>query len=242
MRGSLGRSNRPSARFDADFVAKIGGLSAISFVLYMFVKFPLPIFPSFLDMQISELPAILAGFSLGPFAGALVIAIKCLIKLPFTSTAYVGELTDMILGMAYVIPPSMIYARRKTKKTAVVGLVSGTLIAVSASMLINRFVSVPFFVRFFFGNDFDGIIGAVRGLYPGVDRHNFYSFYIFAGVLPFNLLRLSVVSLIAFAAYKKLSKFLRRSDRATAIDSSALPDRPAPIPTRGDSSDPDRTE
>ena len=91
------------------YLTKVAILTAISFILYMFLKFSLPfLFPSFLDMQFSELPAILAGFSLGPFAGVLVIILKCLLKFPFTSTAFVGEITDMVLGILYVLPASIL--------------------------------------------------------------------------------------------------------------------------------------
>ena len=103
-------------KMSAAVVAKIAVLTAISFVLYL-LKFNLPfMFPSFLEMQFSELPAMLAGFSMGPVAGVLVVVFKCLLKLPLTSTAYVGELTDIIIGVAYVLPASVIYRLRKDRK------------------------------------------------------------------------------------------------------------------------------
>ena len=75
------------SRFTTKTLAKVAVLSALSFVLYMWVKFPLPmLFPSFLDIQVSELPALIGGFSMGPLAGCVVIVIKCLIKMPFSTT------------------------------------------------------------------------------------------------------------------------------------------------------------
>jgi riboflavin transporter FmnP len=191
------------------YIAKVAMLSAISFVLYMYCKFSLPfIFPSFLEMQFSELPAILAGFSLGPVAGAIVIIVKCLIKFPFSSTAFVGEIIDILLGLCYVLPASVIYKNHKDKKHAVTGLIAGIIVSAAASMLLNRFVAVPFYVKLFFGGDFGAIVAVCSSLYPGVTEASFYSLYIFAGVLPFNLLRLGLVSLITFFVYKRLSKIL----------------------------------
>lgn len=191
------------------YVAKVAMLSAVSFVLYMYAKFRLPfMFPSFLEMQFSELPAILAGFSLGPVAGSLVIIIKCLIKFPFTGTAFVGEITDMILGLVYVLPASIVYQVNKTKKGAIIGLAIGTGIATVAAILLNWGVSVPFYVKMFFGGNFDVIVNICAPLYPGISRETFYVYYLFVAVLPFNLLRLGLVSIVTFFVYKRLSNVL----------------------------------
>ncbi len=79
--------------WDAHSMAVMAILTAVSYILYLFVKFPLPfLFPAFLDIQISEMPALLGGFALGPVQGAIIVIVKCLLKLPFSSTACVGEL------------------------------------------------------------------------------------------------------------------------------------------------------
>lgn len=191
------------------YIAKLAMLTAIAFLLYMYVKFKLPfMFPSFLEMQFSELPAMLAGFSMGPVAGALVIIFKCLLKFPFSGTAFVGEIMDLILGLLYVVPASIVYQIKKNRKWALIGLIIGTVSATVMGMLLNRFLAVPFYVKMFFGNNFDAIVGMCSSLYPGLTRENFYNFYIFVAVLPFNLSRLGVVSLITFLVYKRLSKIL----------------------------------
>ena len=110
-----------------EYIVKLAMYSALAFVLYN-IKFPLPfMFPSFLDIQISELPALIAGFSMGPISGCLVIIIKCLLKFPLSSTFFVGEATDILLGICFVVPSSLIYNSRKNKKTALLGLVAGSL-------------------------------------------------------------------------------------------------------------------
>ena len=191
------------------YLTKLAVLTAISFILYFFAKFSLPfMFPSFLDMQFSELPAILAGFSLGPVAGVLVIVLKCLLKFPFTSTAFVGELTDMVLGILYVLPASILYYRNKSKKSALIGLVVGTIASTVGALILNRFVSVPFYVEFFFKGNFDAIVNMCKPLYPSVTKSTFYLFYLSLAVLPFNILRLSIVTFLTFLVYKRLSKIL----------------------------------
>ena len=100
-----------------NWIVKVSVFAAISTVLYC-LRFPLPFFPSFLDVQFSNLPAILAGYIFGPLGGAIVIVIKTLLKLLIqpSHTAGVGELADLVIGLAVVIPSSIFYQKHKTKK------------------------------------------------------------------------------------------------------------------------------
>ena len=191
------------------YITKVALLTGLSYILYLFVKIKLPmIFPVFLEMQISELPAILAGFSLGPAAGTVVIILRSLLKFPLSTTVYVGELTDMILGILFVLPAALIYKRNKTKKSALIALGVGTLVSTVGAMLLNYFVSVPFYVEAYFGGDFGAIVGMLSALYKNITVENFYVIYLFAGILPFNILRLTIVSILTFLLYKRLSKVL----------------------------------
>ena len=195
-------------KHSAAYLAKMAMLTAIAFILYLYVKFKLPIFPSFLEVQISELPALLAGFSMGPISGCLVIIFKCLLKFPLSSTAYVGEATDILLGIAFVLPASLIYKYKKDIKHALIGLVAGTIILTGVAILVNRFVSIPFYVKLYFGGSFDAIVGMLQPLYKDINRDNFYFYYLLAGVLPFNIFRCIIVGGLTFALYKRLSKIL----------------------------------
>ena len=190
-------------------LAKIAILSALAFVLYMWVKFPLPmLFPSFLDIQFSELPALLGGFAMGPIAGCAIVAIKCLIKLPFTSTACVGELSDLLLGIAIVLPASLIYKKYKNKKGALIGLLVGVACNVVMSIFVNWFVLIPTYVKLFFNGNWEILLNMVRPLYAEVTRQNFYTYYLLLGVAPFNILRLSITALLTFLLYKRVSPIL----------------------------------
>lgn len=195
-------------KMSAAYVAKLALLTALSFALYM-AKFNLPfMFPSFLEMQFSELPALLAGFSMGPVAGALVVILKCLFKLPLTSTAFVGEFTDMLLGLVFVLPAAIFYVVKKDKKHAFFGLLTGTLLATVAAVIVNRYISIPFYTDFYFGGNFDAIVGMCQVIYPSATADTFYAFYLGLGIVPFNLLRYIIIAALAFVLYKRLSKIL----------------------------------
>lgn len=195
-----------NARFTTAYIAKVAILTAISFILYAFAKFPLPfMFPGFLEIQISELPALLAGFSMGPVSACIVIVLKCLFKLAMSHTGNVGELTDILLGISFVLPASVIYQLHKDKKHALIGLAVGSAILTVLSLVVNRFISIPFYAKIY---GFDAVVGMVSSLYENVTVDNFYTYYLLIGVLPFNILRCIIVSGLTFVLYKRLSKIL----------------------------------
>lgn len=191
--------------FTANNIAVIGILTAISFILYAFVKFPLPIFPSFLDIQISDLPALLGGFALGPVAGSMIIIVKCCLKMLMTTTACVGELGDIIIGLSFVIPASLMYHANKCKRNAIAGLLVGSLTAVIMSLFSNWLILIPFYVNAY---GMDAIIGMVSSLYEGVTADTFMNYYLPLAVIPFNILRCSICAVLTYLTYKPLSKAL----------------------------------
>ncbi|HOA63750.1 MAG: ECF transporter S component [Acholeplasmataceae bacterium] len=184
-------------------------LSTLATILYMFIKFPLPmLFPSFLDFQVSNLPAIIGGFLLGPVYGSLIVIIRFLIKLPFSSTQYVGELADLIIGLAVVISSSIIYIKNKTRKGALIALTTSTVIWVITSVLLNRYVLVPFYIELFFKGDVNAFVNICK-IIPGINEQNYMQKYLVYAVLPFNLLLSISVNLITFLVYKRLSNFIK---------------------------------
>ena len=198
-------------RVAATTIAKVAILTAIAWILYVVAKFPLSfLFPSFLDMQISDLPALLGGFSMGPLWGCVIVIIKCLLKMPMTTTGCVGELADILVGVAFVLPASIIYKRHKSKKSAFIGLLVGMACAVLMAVVANAFLLVPFYVNVFFDGSIEGLVGMVSSLYKGVTAETFYTYYILLAVIPFNLLRCIISGGITFIVYKRISKILHR--------------------------------
>ena len=202
--------------FTAGNMAVMGILTAIAYVLYLlphFVPvFNLPFFPPWLDIQISDLPALLGGFAIGPWASVIIIVIKCALKMPFTSTNCVGELADIIVGIAFVLPASLLYKKMKGKKGALIGMLVGTVSAVAISVLANWLVLVPFYAWFYGQGDatvgWSIILKAVSTIYEDVTRDSFYKYYLTMGVIPFNLMRCAICAIITYFVYKPLSKAL----------------------------------
>ena len=194
--------------FSTKDIAKIAILSALAYILYMFVKFPLPfIFPAFLDIQFSDLPALIGGFAMGPWAGCIIVLIKCLLKMPFSTTACVGELADIIMGIAFVLPASVLYKKAKSKKGALMGAIVGAVACIVASILANWLLLIPFYAQVF---GWDAILGMVSSLYSGVTQSSFYTYYILLAVIPFNILRCAIVVVFTFLLYKRVSPILHR--------------------------------
>lgn len=186
-------------------IAQIAVFSAVSVLLYLFLKFPLVgLFPAWLEIQISDMPALLAGFMMGPWQGATVLAVRTLIKLPFTSTAMVGELADLLCGLAFVLPSAFVYKFNRTKKGALIALAIGCVCTVIMSIIANYFILLPFFIKAY---GWSAIMGMFTVVFPQATQANFYTLYIFLSVIPFNLLRGLVCALITFLVYKRLQRF-----------------------------------
>lgn len=194
--------------FNAKLIAKIAILAALSFVLYI-INIPLAFaFPVFLELNLSDIPALIGGFSLGPVAGGIIVLIKILIKLPFTSTLCVGELSDLVNGLLFVISSSLFYKYHRTKKGAVLSLLIGALLSIACSVVSNLAVMIPLYM-----NVMGFTLGQIVNLCPpafGITEQNFYIYYTFGAVIPFNILRCLVASIITFLLYKSLTKLMNK--------------------------------
>lgn len=196
--------NKKRKKIETSDVACIGIFTAFSIVLY-FVKFNLPfIFPSFLEINFSLLPIIIIGYMLGPIEAVIIVVLRCLIKIPFTSTFCVGEIADLLIGIPVALVTSMIYKKCHTKKGALVSLLFGSLTWVIISIFTNYFINVPFFLQLYCNGNVEAFIGALAVI-PNVTVENYMIKYILFAVIPFNLLIASVVSVVTFLVYKKIS-------------------------------------
>lgn len=151
------------------------------------------------------MPALLGGFALGPVAGCIIIIIKCCLKMFETSTACVGEFGDILVGIAFVLPASIIYKKYKSKRSAWIGLLIGGASATVIAVIANRFLLIPFYAKAY---GMDAIMEMVSALYPNATEDNFYNYYLPLAVVPFNILRCLICGLITFFVYKPLSKAL----------------------------------
>lgn len=192
--------------FNTRTMVKISVLGVIGFVL-MLLDFPLWFTPPFLKFDVSDVPALIGSFSLGPMAGVIVQLVKNLLKilLAGTNTAVVGEIANFIVGSVFAYVAGLIYYREKTFKNAVIGLVVGTIAMTVAISIANYYIMIPFYAKAY-GMPLDKIItisGAINKYVVDLK-----SLIIFA-VIPFNLLKGVVVSLITILLYKRVSPILK---------------------------------
>ena len=123
---------------------------------------------------------------------------------------FVGELSDLITSCAFAVTAGLIYKKHRTLKGALVGMGIGTVIEVAIAILINWLILVPFYLQFFFHGKWEPLISAMTPLFPNCTRETFYNFYLWASVLPFNLLRCVVAILITLPVYKRISILINR--------------------------------
>jgi riboflavin transporter FmnP len=198
--GSTGRI------LSAKMIAMVGMFSAISGILYC-IDFALPIAPSFYRIDFSELPALIAGFAFGPVAGVLVEFIKVIIKLLLksTSTAFVGDFANFIIGCMLVLPSSVIYRFHKSRTNAVISLVVGTLCMTLFGTWLNAVYLLPAFSKLY-GMPLDSILA----MGTAVNAHvvDITSFVIML-VAPVNIIKGAMVSVLTMLVYKKVSRVIK---------------------------------
>ena len=184
-------------------VSIIGICAALAAVLHM-LDFPLPFLaPTFYKLDFSEVPVLLAGFFLGPSATVACEGIKILLKLLLkgTSTAFVGDFANFVVGCCFVLPATVIYHVRKTKKSAIVGLAVGT---VSMAILGSAFNAVYLLPKFseLFHMSLDSIVAMGTSIFPGV---NSISTFVFFCVAPLNVVKGALVSVLTMLLYKHVA-------------------------------------
>lgn len=205
-------SKKKNARILTRKLTLTAVLTGLAFGLYMLgplCKLPF-MFPVFFDLQFSELPALIGGFALGPAYGCLIIILKCVLKLPLSQTACVGELCDCILGIVFVLTSSLIYYFHKNKKGAIWAILAGAFAIVVASVALNYFVNIPFYIQFYFKGEWEPLLGMLSVLFPNITKDNFYAYYLCLSVIPFNILRALITSFVTFAVYKKVSILFKK--------------------------------
>lgn len=183
-------------------------LSAVAFIL-MFIEFPIPaLIPSFVKLDVSDLPELLAAFSLGPVYGVAVSFLKNLlfILIRGSSSGNVGELFNFTLGAVFSLTAGLIYHRKKSRKSALIGSVAGAAVMALLSVPFNFFVVYPAYVVFY-GMPLDAIIGMYQAILPSADSL-IKCLVIFN--MPFTFFKGMLDVLLCFLIYKPLSPLLHR--------------------------------
>lgn len=181
-------------------------LSAVAFVL-MFIEFPIPmLIPSFVKLDISDLPALLGSFALGPIYGVVIELLKNLLHILIkgTSSAYVGELFNFLCGSFFCLAAGLIYYKKRSRKGAVVASLVGCAVMAALSLPLNYFLVYPAYVVCY-GMPMEAIIGMYQAILPSADSL-FKCLLIFN--VPFTFCKGLIDAIICFLIYKPLSPIL----------------------------------
>ena len=199
-------SNAPRARVNVRKLTMTAMLSAVATVL-MFLSFNVPLMPSFIKLDFSELPALIASFAFGPVCGVTVCLVKNLVNLLFTTTGGVGELSNFLLGACFVIPAGLVYKRKKSRRSALLGALLGALSMAVIGVFTNYYIVYPVYTAFM---PMETILGMYRAINPNVvtlwDALLWFN-------MPFTFIKGLCSVAMAFIIYKPLSPILKGKSR-----------------------------
>lgn len=186
-------------------MTKVAILSAISYIL-MFISLPIPgIFPDFLKIDISDVPAIFGGMSLGPVAGLIIVFIKNLFQaMTASTTAWIGEIANFLIGGSYVVILSLIYRHKKDIKGLLIGFILGTIAMIIVGCLTNYYMLLPFYAKVM---PMEAIISMGNIINPRITDLGSFVIWMIA---PFNLVKAVLISLITLPLYKKMEVILKK--------------------------------
>ncbi len=173
-----------------------------------YIEFPTFIAPSFYRFNVSDLPALIGAFSMGPVAGVIIEFVRSLIMLfvnPMNPSMGIGELSNFVLGCIFVVPASLIYRSNKTKGRAIIALTIGGLSMSVLAAVLNAFVMIPMYASLY-DMPIDAIVQMGTDIFPFID--SMFDFCLVC-VLPFNLIKAFVVSFITIFIYKPLSVLIK---------------------------------
>lgn len=189
-------------------ITLIGIFSALAAVL-MYLEIPFFFAPpEAYKLDFSEVPVLISSFMLGPVEGIITECLKIVIKLIIkpTSTAFVGEFANLVVGITFVLPASIIYKKKKTRKGALLGMTAGTLTMTVVGCFVNAFILLPAFAYLFGNVPVSEIIKLGTAVNPAIT--NMFTFIVLA-VVPVNVVKGVLVSLVVFLIYKPVTKGIR---------------------------------
>ena len=178
-------------------------LAALAFVL-QYLEIGLPIMPFFIKFDFSDLPALIGAFAYGPLAGVLIELIKNLLHCAVSQSATVGELSNFILGAVFTLVAGLIYRYKKTKKTALIGGISGAVAMGVICIPSNYFVVYPFYYKAYMPEEV--VLQAYQAILPSM-KSVLQSLFVFN--LPFTIIKGLICVAISMAVYKPLSRVLK---------------------------------
>lgn len=200
---NIGRG--PNHGISVRTITMIALLSAISYIM-AFLEFPVPLTPSFARMDFSDFPALIGAYAFGPLAGVLIELVKNVLQLTSTSTGGIGELANFLMGGSFVFTAGLIYRWNKTKKTAWLAGIAGSVVMGIVAALSNYFILLPLFENFL---PVDELIASFEAFIPFIHTKLDVVLY---NAFPFNLLKGLVITVAAMLVYKRIRPILKGMD------------------------------
>ncbi|MCQ2514011.1 MAG: ECF transporter S component [Ruminococcus sp.] len=179
-------------------------LTAVAVAL-QYIEVSIPLVPSFLKLDFSDVPELIGAFVISPLYGVIICALKNIIHLPFTGSVGVGELSNFILGAIFVFVAGMIYKFKKTKTIALIACIVGAVAMAVLSVVTNYFIVYPAYAQLWAGGDMNVIIGMYKAMLPASDTL-LKSLLIFN--VPFTFGKGIIVAIITMLIYKPLSNLI----------------------------------
>ena len=187
----------------------IAMLSAVAVVL-QYLEFPIPaLVPSFLKMDLSDIPELIGAFIVGPLGGVIIALVKNLVHLVASQSGFVGELSNFMLGAAFSFTAGMIYKYHKTKKGALIACLVGTLVMAAVSFPTNYFIVYPIYAQLFGG--MQTILALYKAILPAADTL-WKALLIFN--FPFTIVKGLLCVLVTMFIYKPLSRLFVQMNNA----------------------------
>lgn len=181
-------------------------MTALAIILSYFPEIPLAFFAPWLKLDFSFAPLLLLGLSVGPVLMCIALLVTNLVHIIGGTTVGVGELANMLVGLALLLPPTLLYHRNRTRGNALIGMGIGIVLMMFVGVLANRYLLLPALMG-------PGFEEALKGM--GMTLNG----YLFGAIAPFNLIKGTVNCLVVFALYKRLSTFMKEvvHDSETAV-------------------------
>ena len=179
-------------------------LTAVAFAL-QFLEFPIPIIPSFIKLDFSDLPALIGAFTYGPLAGVLIQLLKNLLHMPFSSSMFIGELSNFLLGASFVLVAGLIYKYKKTKKNAVIAGICGAIAMGAVCLPLNYFIVYPLYYNVL-GFPEEAVLQMYQAILPKV-KNIAQALLIFN--VPFTTVKALISVIVSVIIYKPISPLLK---------------------------------
>ena len=200
------KNNFFSQKISLRFLALVGFLSALTYVLYLpMLRIPVILF---LEINLSEIVMFIGGFSLGPIAAIFLGAFRFLFSLPFSTTGGIGELADLIYSLAFVLPGAWLYQHARTKHTAMIGFIVGFLLQITITSLFNALWITDLYLELFLNITPEDFLAYVQTAIPQVSDP-YWSLVLWM-YLPFNTFKNIVVISLTLVSYKRLHRLIKR--------------------------------